>query len=425
MLNDVFRTGWQPVPLNMMTYQQDIERIKDPLIRAGLTSAIEKNLLPAAVERAYPGHFNIVADGSHYGGDSCWPGLDGWEMAGAYWLIGKRALVANYAAFVRASQKADGNVPIAICPGEGRPAGSDDYGRGIRWPQDVYTYGGRKWVGLYHHWQMEVNPLSVLAPISLILTAEDMDDRDHIDSAVAAGRYVLSRKSTNGLIAGAGFYIENPPRNQWDGVTQCYAVHAFRVLAKMSGDDAWTKAADELADAFRLTFWKGDHFAEYVHPSHGVVDSHGLSDTNWAAVAWDVATDEQKRKLWPRMTGENALWAGEMPTQLVAKPQAYEEWEKPEPLPFVNVNGPIYDAAAMGRVWFLEARACVVMKDWERLRESTRLVCAMGEKHGGFWFERYHMQPDGSVKPAGPKKYCEYAAVLVRVVLGNIEIFIA
>lgn len=408
-----------------MSYQQDIERIKDPLIRAGVTAAIEKNILPAAVEKAYPGHFYVVADGSHYGGDSTWPGLDGWEMAGAYWLLGKRELVANYAAFVRASQKKDGNVPIAISPGEGAPPGLTDYGRGMKWPQDVYTYGGRKWIGLFHHWQMEVNPLSVLAPISLILTAEDMNDRDHVDSSVAAGRYVLSRKSENGLIAGAGFYVENPPRNQWDGVTQCYAVHAFRLLAKMSGDAAWANAAEELAKKFREVFWRGDHFAEYVHPQRGIVDSHGLSDVNFAAIAWDVATEEQKQNVWPKLTAEKLFWAGGMPTQLVAKPQAYEKWEEPEPLPVVNVNGPVYDAAAMGRVWFLDAMASAAMKDWDRLRESVRLVCARGEKDGWAWRERYHTQPDGTVKGAGPRGYCEYAAILVRVVLGNLEVFAA
>jgi hypothetical protein len=53
----------------------------------------------------------------------------------------------------------------------------------------------------------------------------------------------------------------------------------------------------ELAQTFRLTYWRGDHFAEYVHPQRGMIDSHGLSDVNWAAVAFDVATDEQPKKL--------------------------------------------------------------------------------------------------------------------------------
>ena len=47
----------------------------------------------------------------------------------------------------------------------------------------------------------------------------------------------------------------------------------------------------------------------------------------------------------------------------------------------------------------------------------------MGERHGWQWHERYHAQPGGTVKPAGPAGYCEYAAVLVRVTLGNPQAF--
>lgn len=41
----------------------------------------------------------------------------------------------------------------------------------------------------------------------------------------------------------------------------------------------------------------------------------------------------------------------------------------------------------------------------------------------GYWRERYIPQPDGAIQPIGAKKYCEYPAVLTRVVLGNPEIF--
>src|SRR4051812_31770243 len=156
------------------SWRRKVERVADPLIRAGVTAAIEKTLLPAAVEKAYPGHFNVVADGSHYGGDHTWPGLDSWEMAGAYLLLGRRDLVTGYFDFVRASQRADGNIPFAIAPADEKPQGMDTYGRGLRWPEDAYEHRGRKWIGLFHHWQMNVNPLSVLAPICYALTAGEM-----------------------------------------------------------------------------------------------------------------------------------------------------------------------------------------------------------------------------------------------------------
>ena len=80
------------------------------------------------------------------------------------------------------------------------------------------------------------------------------------------------------------------------------------------------------------------------------------------------------------------------------------------------------DVAAMGRVWYLDATACQRLRAHTRLVESVRKVCRAA-KNEGYWRERYHPQRDGTVSPAGAQKYCEYAAVLVRVVLGNREVF--
>ena len=58
----------------------------------------------------------------------------------------------------------------------------------------------------------------------------------------------------------------------------------------------------------------------------------------------------------------------------------------------------------------------------QRLVESVRKVCRAA-KADGYWRERYHPQANGTIVPAGAQKYCEYPAVLVRVVFGNGEIF--
>jgi hypothetical protein len=83
---------------------------------------------------------------------------------------------------------------------------------------------------------------------------------------------------------------------------------------------------------------------------------------------------------------------------------------------------PLNDVAAMGRAWYLEAMACQRMKAHTRLLESTRKVCRAA-KADGYWRERYHAKPDGTATPAGAEKYCEYAAIVVRVVLGNRDLF--
>lgn len=421
------------------------EKIKDPEIRQGVLSAIEKNLVPAAVEQVYPGHFNISADGGAYGGGATWPGLDSWQMAGAYLLMGRTRMVQDYFDFVRASQRRDGNVPFAIFTGDTRPGG---FLCGLKYPDDLFTYRPpkreglpassretRTWIGLFEHWQPKANPLSVLGPICYILTAAEIHDacrsaawlHAHLPSVEAAGGFLLTRKESRGLIGGSGFYTELPPRYGCDGVTQCYAIRAMRDLARLCRADGrkqeaakWSAHADGLAKAFTESFWRGDHFAEYVHAERGLVDSHGLSDVNWAAVAFGLVDGERLKKLWVRLTGETAFWWGGIPTLTVTRPFSYEKWEMCEsvPLNIVQQN----DVAAMGRAWYLEAVACKRMHAKERLLESARRV-SRAAKDDGFWRERYHPKPDGSSSPAGAQKYCEYAAVLIRVVLGNPRLF--
>ena len=145
-------------------------------------------------------------------------------------------------------------------------------------------------------------------------------------------------------------------------MTQCYTIHAFRELARLfrsAGDSAkaneWTGQADKLTRTFIEAFWREDHFGEYVHPEHGLVDSHGLSDVNWAAVAFGVATGKKLELVWARLMKEPAFWLGGLPTQNVTKPFSYEKWE-------INVQpecagDALNDVAAMGRVWYLEAVA--------------------------------------------------------------------
>jgi hypothetical protein len=354
-------------------------------------------------------------------------------------------MVLDYFEFVRASQRKDGAIPFGIFRGDTKPV---TFMRGLKSPEDIFRYVpprreglpassqvARSWIGLFEHWQTKANPLAALAPVCYVLTAAEIYDKtqsrswllERYSSIESAARYLLGTKSPNGLIAGSGFYTELPPRYAWDGVTQCYVIHAFRELARLgaaTGDAArqanWTAEADTLTRCFIEAFWRTDHFGEYVNPEHGLVDSHGLSDVNWAAVAFGVADGERLNVLWSRLITGHAFWLGGVPTQTVTKPFGYEKWELHEPLPF-KAPPELNDVAAMGRVWYLEAMACRRMQAKERLVESARKVCEAASD--GYWRERYHPNADGSVTPSGAQKYCEYPAVLVRVVLGNPNVF--
>ena len=126
--------------------------------------------------------------------------------------------------------------------------------------------------------------------------------------------------------------------------------------------------------------------------------------------------------MWPKLTNEAAFWRGDMPTHLVTKPRAYEKWEFAEPLPF-PYSGYTHDVAAMGRVWYLEALACMRMGDHRRLRKSVIKVSEAGKKTEWFWYERYHAGEGNTVKPGGHFRYCEYPAILIRVLLTNRKLF--
>lgn len=418
--------------------QARIKKVKDSEIRAGLDAAINKNLLPSAREMAYPGHFSICADGQGYGAENTWPGLDSWQMAGAYLLLGRTRMVLDYFEFVRASQRKDGNIPFAIFTGDTRP--NDTYLRGMKYPEDAFTYKPpkredlpassqqtREWVGLFTHWSMAAQPLRPLGPVCYILTAAEIYDsthslpwlRDRMASVDAAAKYLNTLIGDNGLVNASGFYTELPPRFGYDGASQCYTIHAFREMARLCKaagvKDKWSARADRLTKAFNEAFWSVDHYGEYIHHQRGLVDTHGLSDTNWAAVAFGIATGSHLQALWPRLMAEKGFWPGNLPTLTVTKPFTYESWED-DPVPW-SVPSPTHDVACMGRAWFLEAMACKRMGAKERLVESARLVSRAAKD--GYWRERYHPQKDGTVAPAGAETYCEYAAVLARVALGS------
>ena len=421
-----------------------VSAIEDAEIRAGVEAAIAKNLIPAATQQYYPGFFEISADGRSYGGGASWPGLDSWQMAGAYLLLGRTQLVLDYFEFVRASQRKDGAVPFAIFTGDTRPGGCLS---GLKWPDDVFTYKPpvregvpasagetRQWIGLFVHWQPKANPLGSLGTICYVLTAKEIFDatgsvpwlKERLSSIEAAATQLAGQRGADGLIGGSGFYTELPPRYAWDGITQCYAIKAFRDMARLceaAGNApraaAWDARAEELTAAFTAAFWRDDHFGEYVHPEKGLIDSHGLSDVNWAAVAFGLVQGAKLEALWRRLCNEPAFHYGNMPTMTVTRPFSYEPWEYHEPVEVQVVE--LNDVAAMGRAWYVEAVACVRMHAYDRLIESARLVCRASTD--GYWRERYHPRPDGTVAPAGAQKYCEYAAVLVRVVLGNKEVF--
>ena len=381
--------------------------LPDALIAEAYQKAAEQNVLAAVNPNVFSGYFSVCADGHGFGYGNTYPSLDGHQMSDALLWLGQVDLVKANWNYVKSFQHPDGRLPLAILPASaGKNIGPAGY------PGVVDSNGG-----LYTHW-VPGDPLAALASPTYIQNADVIFrrtlDRTWLAAQIAsinlAADFLASLTTATGAVKGGGYYVERPPRLDCDGVTQPHAIDAFRraaALNRLLGDAASAARYERLAELVRrnlvTNFWLKDHFAEYSNPEHGLIDRHGLSDSNWAALAFGVANPEQESVLWPRLKDEKRFYYGGMPAGICTEPDKYEAWEFAYP--------DRMDVAAMGRVWYLESQARARMSDSAGLVDSIRRVAKTGRDGGYYWRERY--TADGG---HGTQKYCEYPANLIRIV---------
>ena len=372
--------------------------------------AAVQNVLAAVNPQVFLGYFSVCADGHGFGYGNTYPSLDGHQMSDALlWLGRLRVVEANWD-YVKSFQRDDGLLPLAILPAS---AGKDIGPKGF---PGVVSHNG----GLYVHW-VPGNPLEALASPTYIQNA-DVIYRATLDTAWLlaqipsvnrAADYLAALTTDSGAVKGGGYYVERPPRLESDGVTQCYAVDAFRIAAslnRIAGNDTasvrYERMAEKIQRHFVSGFWVGDHFAEYINPVHGIVAGHGLTDVDWAAIATGVAAPEQVALLWPKLRDEERFHYGGIPTGIATHPEKYEPWE---------FNYDRHDLAAMGRVWYLEAWARARMGDAPGLLAGLRKVSQVGRDSGYYWRERFEPDGRGGAVGTGPNTYCEYPANFIRI----------
>jgi len=386
----------------------------DPEISQAYEKAAVQNILAAVNAKVFFGYWSVCADGKGFGYGNTYPSLDGHQMTDALLWLGEVEVVKANWDYVRSFQREDGSLPIAILP----ELANKQIGEG----EHLATVSANG--GLYVHW-VPGNPLQVLADPTYIQNADDIFRAtlhkkwlsNQLPSINLAAEHLASLTDARGTVKGGGYYIEMPARLESDGVAQCHAVDAFRRVAALNrvlGDSIKAKRYDELAERIRQNFvtrfWLSEkkRFAEYYHPQHGYISSHGLTDVDWAAIALDVASVEQQAILWPQLKDEKRFYYGGMPTGIATTPETYEDWEFTHPRR--------HDVAAMGRVWHLEAQARARMGDAEGLLAGIRIVCEEGRKNGYYWRERYQPDSKGGAISAGPNTYCEYPANLIRII---------
>ncbi len=377
---------------------------------AWLVEAYEKaavqNVLAAVNPKVFPGYWSVCADGRGFGFGNTYPSLDGHQMTDALLWLGQLEVVKANWTYVRSFQREDGCLPLAILPAQ---AGKDIGPKGH--PGVVAANGG-----LYRHW-VPGNPLAALASPTYIQNADVIFrytlDREwlsrEIDSVNKAAEFLISLTTPQGAVKGGGYYVERPPRLDYDGVTQSHAIDAFRRVAALNrvlGDRRNAHRYEGFAQRIRHTFvthfWMKNQFAEYEHGERGLIATHGLTDSDWSALAMGVATREQQAVLWPRLRDEQRFYYGGMPTGIATQPETYQAWE---------FNYDRMDVAAMGRVWYVESAARARMGDGAGLVGTLRRVCQMGRNNDYYWRERYNEKGG-----YGAQKYCEYPANLIRIV---------
>lgn len=360
----------------------------------------EDNVLAALNPDIFFGYFSVCADGQGFGYANTYPSLDGHQLTHALlWLGRVEEALANWE-YVKRWQKPSGQLPIMI----------DSAGK-----------------GLYVHWAPG-DPLRALGATTLAhnayaLYTHTLDESwlaKNLECIHLSASYLETLVTPKGRVGGAGYYVEVPTRIEWDGVTQCYAVDAFRKTAELcakAGDPPksahWTELAERVQSNFRLEFRRGGHCVEYIHPEKGSIDRHGMTDVDWAAIAVGMLPKDQEDLLWEKVRDDKGFRYGGMPTGISTAPETYEDWEFIPADQFPHFDHR-HDLAAMGRVWYLEAWARARRGDVEGLLDGLQAVEQAGKPNEYSWQERYFPSSEG-LKPGGPMTYCEYPANLIRI----------
>lgn len=384
-----------------------------PDIAEAYRAAAEQNVLAALNPKVFFGYFSVCADGRGHGGNTTYPGLDWGQSAEALLWLGRRAEVHASWEYVKGFQRDDGLVPFAILP---------DLANKTVLVDGRHSLSASDNGAVFVHW-VPGNPLRTLANVTFLLLADAIfaqtGDCRWLVAQVPwlrrAAEWLQTQVTGDGLVCGGGFYMERPTRLEYDGVNQCYSIHAFAraaYLFDVAGEPVagarCRRAAADVTSAFRKRFWAGDQCVEYIHPERGPISSHGLTDVDWAAVATGAAGPDQIATLWPRLKDNpDFIYAG-IPTGISTRPETYEDWE------FQGIDR--HDLAAMGRVWYLECWARAVMGDQAGILRSIRRVAEVGRANGWSWCERYYSARTGDLAKYHFDRYCEYPANFIRIV---------
>lgn len=388
--------------------------LPDVLLAEAYSKSASRNVLAALNPSVFFGYFSACVDGGGHGSNTTFPGLDWGQQCEALLFLGRIEEVLASWEYIRQYQRPDGLLPFAILPScAGQTINMLDSGNYLQ----VNTNGG-----VYDHW-VSGNMFRALANTTALMTADAIlritQDREWLIGNRGYLRglvdWLFQLITVDDLVEGHGYYLERPARFNVEGIDQCYTAYSFDIASSLFlliGDEEYARlckdAAKRVTRSFRTHFWAGDHCVEYIHPSRGAIDSHGLTDVDWASIATDLASDQQIEVLWPQLKDNRSFIYNGVPTGISTRPEEYEAWE------FQNLDR--HDLAAMGRVWYLEAWARARMGDANGLIQSLHRVAEAGRANGWYWYERYYSEKTGDLASHRINKYVEYPANLIRII---------
>lgn len=142
--------------------------------------------------------------------------------------------------------------------------------------------------------------------------------------------------------------------------------------------------------------------------------THGMTDTNFAALAFDVSNEEKSDRVWNYFKeNESSFYEVnglEAPTWIAEKPETYGNSD-------LNKRAPYKDCTAMARIWRYDAMMRHRKRDGEGLYKTITYANALYDRPSGGgagWFaERYGLglfQP-GDEAQATIHKYAGYPAI--------------
>jgi hypothetical protein len=133
--------------------------LPDAAIATAYQRAATQNVLAAVNPKVFFGYFSVCADGQGFGYGNTYPSLDGHQMTDALLLLGQVDVVKANFDYVRTFQRPNGQLPLAIFPG--------NKGQNISPIATPVDPNG----GFYKHW-VPGDPLRALAGPTYIQNAD-------------------------------------------------------------------------------------------------------------------------------------------------------------------------------------------------------------------------------------------------------------